>query len=113
MWDILRLGALTVTPGETILELLRSKEFIVSSSPKVPVNPRPEPPAQRERAKHYQLEAIAYMAVSGTSPSKMAAVTDLSESYIIRLLSGKGNKTFNRLRGEYKRENLKNAVGSV
>ena len=107
----LRLGALTVTSGETILEVLRSKEFVVSSSPRVPVNPRPEPPAQRERAKHYQLEAIAYMSVSGTSPSKMAAVTDLSESYIIRLLSGKGNKTFNRLRDEYKRKNLKNAVG--
>ena len=113
MWDTLRLGALTVTPGETILEVLRSKEFVVSSSPKVPVNPRPEPPAQRERAKHYQLEAIAYMSVSGTSPSKMAAVTDLSESYIIRLLSGKQNKTFNRLRDEYKRKSLKNAVGAI
>ena len=51
------------------------------------------------------------MSVSGTSPRKMAAVTDLSESYIIRLLSGKQNKTFNRLRDEYKRKNLKNAVG--
>ncbi len=85
----------------------------MSSSLKVPVNPRPEPPAQRERAKHYQLEAIAHMSALGTSPSKMAAVTDLSESYIIRLLSGKGNKTFNKLRDEYKRKNLKSVVGSV
>ncbi len=102
---------MTVTPGETILEVLRRKEFVVSSSLKVPVNPRPEPAPQRERAKHYQLEAIAQMAVSGTSPSKMAAATDLSEPYIIRLLSGKQNKTFNKLRDEYKRKNLKNAVG--
>ncbi len=104
---------MTITPGETILEVLRSKEFVVSSSPKVPVNPRPEPPRQRERAKHYQFEAVAYMAVSGTSPSKMAAATDLSESYIIRLLSGKQNKTFNRLRDEYKRKNLKNVVEPI
>ena len=83
----------------------------MSSSLKVPVNPRPDPPRQRERAKHYQLEAIAYMSVLGTSTSKMAAVTDLSESYINRLLSDKRNGTFNRLLAEYKRKNLKNAVG--
>ncbi len=43
----------------------------------------------------------------------MAAVTGLSESYITRLLSGKQNKTFNRLRDEYKERNLKNAVGPI
>ena len=82
-------------------------------SPKVPVNPTPGPEPQRERAKHYQLESIAYMSVSGTSPGKMADVTGLSEFYITRLLSGKGNKTFNKLRDEYKRKNLKNAVGPI
>ena len=85
----------------------------MSSSPRVPVNPTFEPPRQRERAKHYQLEAIAYMSVSGTSPGKMADVTGLSEFYITRLLSSKGNKTFNKLRDEYKRKNLKNAVGPI
>ena len=83
------------------------------SSPKVPVNPNFDPPAQRERAKHYQLEAIAYMSVMGTSPGKMANVTGLSEFYITRLLSGKGNKTFNKLREDFKRKNLKNAVGHI
>ncbi len=83
------------------------------SSPRVPVNPTFEPPAQRERAKHYQLEAIAYMSVMGTSPGKMADVTGLSEFYITRLLSGKGNKTFNKLRDEYKERNLRNAVGPI
>ncbi len=43
----------------------------------------------------------------------MAAVTDLSESYITRLLSGKQNTTFNKLRDEYKERNLKNAAGTI
>ena len=98
---------MTPAPEETILEVLRRKEFVMPSSPKVPVNPTFGPPAQRERAKHYQLEAIAYMSVSGTSPGKMAEITGLSEFYITRLLSGKGNETFNKLRDEYKRKNLK------
>ena len=84
------------------------------SSLRVPVNPTFEPPRQRERAKHYQLEAIAYMTGVGTSPGKMAAVMDLSERYINRFLSGKSqNKTFNKLRDEYRRKNLKNAVGPI
>jgi AraC-like DNA-binding protein len=81
------------------------------SSHRVPINPTPEPERQRERAKHYQLEAIAQMTVWGTSPGKMAAVTGLSERYISRLLSDGRNKTFNKLRDEYKRKNLKNGVG--
>ena len=85
----------------------------MSSSPKVSVNLTFEPPRQRERAKHYELEAIAYMSVSGPSPGKLADVPGLSEFYITRLLSGKGNKTFNKLRAEYKRKNLKNAVGPI
>jgi hypothetical protein len=104
---------LTPTPGETILEILRRKEFVVPSSPKVSVNPTFGPPAQRERAKHYQLEAIAHMSVVGTSPGKMADVTGLSENYINRLLTDKRNETFNKLRDEYKRKNLKNAVGPI
>ncbi len=84
----------------------------MSSSPKVPVNPTFEPPRQRERAKHYQLEAIAYMSVSGTSPGKMADITGLSETYINRLLSGKQNKTFNKLRDE-KLQNLKNVMRPI
>ncbi len=43
----------------------------------------------------------------------MAAVTGLSESYITRLLSGKQNKTFNKLRDEYKERNLKNVVRPI
>ena len=82
------------------------------SSPTAPVNPTLEPPARRERAKGYQLEAIARMSVLGTSPGEMAAVTGLSEPYITRLLSGKQNKSFNKLRGD-KLQNLKNAVGPV
>jgi hypothetical protein len=61
----------------------------VPSSPRVPINPTPYPEPKRERAKHYQLEAIAQMSVWGTSPGKMATVTGLSESYISRLLTDK------------------------
>ncbi len=104
---------MTPARGETILEVLRRTEFVVSSEPTTPVNPSFGPPAQRERAKHYQLEAIARMSVSGTSPGEMAAVTGLSEPYITRLLSGKQNKTFNKLRDEYKERNLKNLVGPI
>jgi AraC-like DNA-binding protein len=88
-------------------------EFAVSSSATRPIKPTSRPPARRERAKHYQLDAIAYMSVSGTSPGEMAATTGLSETYITRLLSEKRNKTFNKLRDEYKRKNLKNVVGPV
>ncbi len=52
------------------------------------------------------------MSVSGTSPGEMATVTGLSESYITRLLSGKQNKTFNKLRDD-KLQNLKNVVGPM
>ncbi len=84
----------------------------MSSEPTTPVNPTVGPPARRERAKDYQLEAIARMSVSGTSPGEMAAVTGLSEAYITRLLSGKQNKTFNKLRDD-KLQNLKNVVGPI
>jgi AraC-like DNA-binding protein len=53
------------------------------------------------------------MSVSGTSPGEMAATTGFSETYIARLLSEKRNTTFNKLLDEYKRKNLKNAVGPV
>ena len=104
---------MTPAPGETILEVLRRTEFVVSSESATPVNPTPRLFVRRERAKDYQLEAIAYMSVSGTSPGKMAAVTGLSEPYITRLLSGKQNKTFNKLRDEYKERNLKNVVRPI
>ena len=81
------------------------------SSPKVPVNPTPGPEPQRERAKHYQLEAIAEMSVWGTPIDKMALVTGLSESSINRLLTDKRNETFNRLREDYKQKDRKNVVG--
>ena len=42
----------------------------------------------------------------------MAAVTGLSEPYITRLLSGKQNKTFNKLRDDRLR-NLKNVVRPI
>ena len=54
------------------------------------------------------------MSVMGTPPGKMAALTDLSERYINRLLSCKSqNKAFNKLRDEYRRMNLKNVVGPI
>jgi hypothetical protein len=84
------------------------------SSPRVPVNPTPGPDRQRERAKHYQLEAIAEMSTWGTSPGKMATVTGLSESYISRLLSGRHqNETFNKLREDYKQKDRKNVIGPI
>jgi hypothetical protein len=84
------------------------------SSPRVPVNPTPEPEHQRERAKTYQLEAIAEMSVWGTPIGKMAAVTGLSESYISRLLSGRHqNETFKKLRDDYKRKDRKNVIGPI
>ena len=66
----------------------------------------------RERAKDYQLEAIARLAVLGTPPATMAATVGLSEPYITRLLSGKHNETFNRLHDDYKEMVLKNVVGA-
>jgi AraC-like DNA-binding protein len=53
------------------------------------------------------------MSTWGTSPGKMATVTGLSESYISRLLTDKRNETFNKLRDDYKRKNLKNVVGPI
>ena len=53
------------------------------------------------------------MAVWGTPIDKMALVTGLSESYINRLLTDKRNTTFNKLREDYKRKGLKNAVGPI
>ncbi len=84
------------------------------SSLRVPVNPTFEPPRQRERAKHYQLEAIAEMAVWGTPIGKMAAVTGLSESYISQLLTGSNrNETFKKLREQYKQKDRKNVVRHI
>lgn len=74
--------------------------------------PNGSPVAQRERAKDYQLEAIARLAVLGTPPATMAATVGLSEPYITRLLSGKHNETFNRLHDDYKEMVLKNVVGA-
>ncbi len=104
---------MTPAHGETTLEVLRRTEFVVPSSPRVSVNPTFGPPARRERPKDYQLEAIARMSVWGNSPAEMAAVTGLSESYVSRLLSGKQNKTFNKLRDEYNERNLRNAVRPI
>ena len=78
----------------------------------VPVNPRPEPPPQRERAKDYQLETIAQLSTLGTPTGTMAQVTGLSEPYVARLLSGKGNETFNKFREQYKKSALKNVIGA-
>ncbi len=84
------------------------------SSSRVPINPTPEPERQRERAKTYQLEAIAEMSVWGTPIGKMVAVTGLSESYISRLLTGSSkNETFNKLRDDYKRKDRKNVIGPI
>ena len=84
------------------------------SSPRVPVNPTPEPERQRERAKTYQLEAIAEMSVWGTPISKMAAFTGLSESYISQLLTGSNrNETFKKLREQYKRKNRRDVVRDI
>jgi hypothetical protein len=84
------------------------------SSPRVPVNPTPYPEPKRERAKHYQLEAIAEMSVWGTPIGKIADITGLSESYVSRLVSGRSkNETFNKLRDDYKRKDRKNVMGPI
>jgi hypothetical protein len=98
---------LTPTPGEIILEILHHKEIVVPSSATTPANPTSKPTARRERAMHYQLEAIVWMSASGRPVGEMAAVTELSEAYITRLMSGKQNKTFNKLLDIYNRKNLK------
>ena len=67
---------------------------------------------KRERAKEYQLDALAKMSTMGTPPGTMAAVTGLSEAYVDRLLSGKGGETFNRLREKYQQSSLKVTVGA-
>lgn len=67
---------------------------------------------QRERARDYQLEAIARLAVLGTPAATMSAVVGLSEPYINHLLSGKQNETFNKIHEGYKRQVLKNVVGA-
>ena len=84
------------------------------SSSRVPINPTPEPDRQRERAKTYQLEAIAEMSVWGTPVGKMAAFTGLSESYISRLLTGSSkNETFKKLREDYKQKDRKNVMAPI
>jgi hypothetical protein len=53
------------------------------------------------------------MSVWGAPIGKMATVTGLSESYINRLLTDRRNKTFNKLRDDQKRKDLKNVIGPI
>jgi len=70
---------------EIILEVIRSEEFVVASVSKDSVNPAVGAPARRERAKHHQLEAIAWMCASGVPLGKISSLAGLAESYINRL----------------------------
>ena len=77
-----------------------------------PTTPDFRPKPQRERAKAYQLEAVAQLSVLGTHASTIAAVTELTEPYINRLLSGGNNQTFDDIREKYRQQNMKLVTGA-
>jgi hypothetical protein len=77
----------------------------------VPAKPTNSGKSSRERAKDYQLEAIAQMSTMGTPAGTMAQITGLSEPYINRLMLEGRNQTFNDLRERYQRVNLRKTVG--
>ena len=77
-----------------------------------PIQPDYSPEKKRERAKEYQLEALAQLSTLGTPTGTMAAVTGLSEPYIHRLMQGGQSKKFDELREQYKQQNLKTVVGA-
>ena len=72
-----------------------------------PAVPDFKPPSQRERAKEYQLESLAQLSVLGVGSAAMAGITELSETYINRILRGGQSKKFDELREQYKRSHLK------
>jgi len=69
-----------------------------------------EPTNQRERAKDYQLESLAKMAVLGIPPDRMAVTTGLSADYVNRLLQERRNKTFLRFHDKYMAERTQQAT---
>ena len=81
-------------------------------SAQTPTVPDFKPTPTRERAKDYQLEAVAQLSTLGTPSGSIAAVTNLSEPYINRLLQGGRSKKFDELREHYKQQNLKTIVGA-
>ena len=57
-----------------------------------PAVPDYSPTAKRERAKKHQLEAIAQFSVLGIPAASIAGITELSETYINRILQGGQSK---------------------
>lgn len=64
----------------------------------------------RERAKNYQLESLAQMAVLGIPPDTMAVTTGLSIEYVDRLLQERRNQTFNQFYDKYLAQRTKQAT---
>jgi hypothetical protein len=64
----------------------------------------------RERAKDYQLESLAQMAVLGIPPDTMGVTTGLSTEYVTRLVEERRNETFNRYHDKYLAQRTKNAT---
>jgi hypothetical protein len=77
-----------------------------------PTAPNYSPKAKRERAKEYQLDAIAQFSVLGIPSGTIAGITELSETYINRLLRGGQSKKLDELREGYKQQNLKVVAGA-
>ena len=77
-----------------------------------PIAPDYSPKAKRERAKEYQLDAIAQFSVLGIPASTIAGITELSEIYINRILKGGQSAVFDKLREGYKQQNLKVVAGA-
>ena len=76
------------------------------------ISPDYSPKAKRERAKEYQLDAIAQFSVLGIPASTIAGITELSEIYINRILKGGQSAVFDKLREGYKQQNLKVVAGA-
>lgn len=62
----------------------------------------PEPGQTRIRAKDYQLDTLAQMAVMGVPADQMASEVDLPIDYVNRLLEGGRNEKFDRLQADYR-----------
>jgi hypothetical protein len=69
-----------------------------------------EPAQTRERAKDYQLESLAQMAVLGIPADRMAVTSGLSVEYVERLLTERRNKTFLRFHDKFMAERTSQAT---
>ena len=76
----------------------------------MPVDSETAPTLQRERAKDYQLESLAQMAVLGIPPDTMAVTVGLQVEYVSRLLGERRNATFNKFYDKYLSQRTKQAT---